>query len=382
MIGQDRRRAELGPPADETGGWLTIDLGALARNWRLLAEQAGAARCAAVIKADAYGTGIEATALYLSRAGCDTFFVAHLSEGKRVRAAAPAAIIYVLNGLLPGTGPIYGEHRLRPVLGSVPEIVEWIAFVKSAGTGGEAAVHVDTGMNRLGLRPPEAIQLLLQYPGGLGFPVSLLMSHFVAAEDRGNPVTERQIQLFAQVKRMFPDVPASLANSSGIFLGPHAAFDLVRPGYALYGGNPTPGRLNPMAGVVTLEGRILQVRQVGDRETVGYSGTWTARGPRRIATIGIGYADGFARALGGTDATPGTEALVAGKRCPLVGRVSMDLLAVDITAVAEDAAGRGDPVTLMGGSLDIDSVAAKAGTIGYELLTRLGRRYRRVYLGG
>jgi alanine racemase len=381
MNGLDPRRAAIGPPEAESGGCLTIDLTALAANWRNLAARAAPAETAAVVKADAYGIGIEAAVLVLARAGCQTFFVAHLSEAKRARQAAPDAAIYVLNGFFAGSGPAYAEYGLRPVLGSVPEIADWAAFVQSTGIVGHAALHVDTGMNRLGLRPPEAIQILMQYPGGFGFTVSLLMSHLVAAEDTMSPLNERQISTFEQVRRMFAGVPASLANSSGIFLGSRAHFDMVRPGYALYGGNPNPGRANLMKQVVTLEGRIVQVRLVSDRETVGYGATWMARVPSRIATVSVGYADGYPRSLGAGDRETGGTVLVHGRRCPVVGRVSMDLIAVDITELPEDVGQRGDMVTLIGEGLGIDDVAERAGTIGYEVLTRLGRRYRRIYVG-
>ena len=355
------------PP--EAGGLLTIDLGALVANWRALGARAGGAECAAVIKADAYGVGIEPAATALGRAGCRTFFVALLSEAARVRAACPAATVYVLNGLPPGTGATFRDLGLRPVLGSAEEIAEW--------GEGPAALHVDTGMNRLGLRPEDV--------GPLPFRPALLMTHLVAAEEPENPLNRRQIEAFARVRHAFPGVPASLANSSGIFLDVPA--DLVRPGYALYGGNPTPGRPNPMRPVVRVEARVIQVREAAVGETVGYNGQWTAGRPSRIATISVGYADGYPRSASATDrkalaGTPSGEAIVAGRRCPFAGRVSMDLIAVDVTSLPDGAVRRGDRVTLIGDELDLDEVARRAGTIGYEILTSLGRRYARTYAGG
>jgi alanine racemase len=213
------------------------------------------------------------------------------------------------------------------------------------------------------------------------------MSHFVSSEAPDDPVNARQIEAFQAARAAFPDVPASLCNSSGIFLPQGPFFDLVRPGYALYGGNPAPGRPNPMHAVVRLEARVVQVRDARGGESVGYNGQWTARDPRRLATLSVGYADGYPRAASATDAkldakALGGEAIVAGRRCPFAGRVSMDLLSVDVTALPAGAVQRGDLATLIGDDLGIDEVGARAGTIGYEILTSLGRRYARAYLGG
>jgi alanine racemase len=379
-----RDSAAAVPPV-EAGGLLTIDLGALASNWRRLKARAGSAECAAVVKADAYGIGIEAAVPALAKAGCRTFFVAQLSEAIRARGAAPAATIYVLNGLIPGTAGTNARFDLRPVLGSREEIDEWSGFCRAQGLRLPASVHVDTGMHRLGLRIEEG--LALQGDGRLAdFSPTLLMSHFVASEDFGHPANARQIEAFDAVRQALPDLPASLSNSSGIHLpsGPH--HDMVRPGYALYGGNPTPGRDNPMAAVVRLEARIVQVRTVEDGETVGYGGEWTARGRRRVATLSVGYADGYPRAASRTERKTASgvaagEALVAGIRCPFAGRVSMDLIALDVTGVPAERIGRGALVTLIGDGLTLDEVASRAGTIGYEILTSLGRRYARIYVG-
>jgi alanine racemase len=372
-------------PAAEAGGHLTIDLSALAANWRLLRDRSAGAQCAAVVKADAYGLGIEEAVPALIAAGCDTFFVAHLSEAVRIRALSSSCTVYVLNGLLPGTCGAYAEYGLRPVLGSGEEIGEWGAFCRSRSESLPAALHVDTGMNRLGLPVAEAIALRTDARFG-GFRPALLMSHLVGAEEFGNPVTQRQIDAFVSVRRALPDVPASLANSAGIFLPQAPHFELVRAGYALYGGNPTPGRPNPMSPVVRLTGRIVQIREIGGGETVGYNSQWTAPDLRRVATVSVGYADGYPRAASGTDAKhqtalPVGEAVVAGRRCPFAGRVSMDLIVIDVTDVPVSEIRRGDAVVLIGEGLDIDEVGSRAGTIGYEILTGLGRRYARTYIG-
>jgi alanine racemase len=372
-----------GIPDHAAGGLLHIDLDALAANWRSLRDRSGDAETAAVIKADAYGIGIEKAAPALARAGCRTFFVAHPGEAIRVRNVAPQATIYVLNGLFPGASPTYAEFSLRPVLGSLEEIEEWAAFCRSHGRL-PAAIHVDTGMNRLGLPVPEGLALR-DLASLKDFDTALLMSHFVGAEESGNPLNRQQIEAFRAVRESLPGIPASLANSSGIFLEDKPHFDLVRPGYALYGGNPTPERDNPMRAVVGLEGRIVQLRWVEADQTVGYNGRWLAVGRRRIATISVGYADGYPRAASargrsGERLLAGL-ALVAGRPCPFAGNVSMDLITVDVTDAPEAEVRRGDTVTLIGGSLTVDEVGRRAGTIGYEILTGLGARYARTYHG-
>jgi alanine racemase len=329
-----------------------------------------------VVKADGYGCGIEQVAGALARAGCETFFVANLAEARRVRAIAPEAVIYVLNGLLPGTARSYADANLRPVIGSNAELDEWRAFRLAGGWPGAAALHIDTGMNRLGFAQDEAATLASHCDNDLG--IALLMSHFARSEE-DHPFNAIQIERFGAVRALFPGIPGSLANSSGIFLGPNAHHDLVRPGVALYGANPTPGKPNPMQTVVTLEGRIVQLRSVAQGATVGYTATWTAKRPTRLAIVSVGYADGFLRAASASDARPGAEAIVAGQRCPMAGRVSMDLIALDITDVRQAQIERGDLVTLLGAEIGVDELATRAGTIGYEVLTSLGRRYRRIY---
>jgi alanine racemase len=372
----DQRMTEsAGPPEAEAGGILTIDLSAIVANWRALGARAGNAACAAVVKADAYGCGIEPVVGALAKAGCRTFFVAHLDEARRVRAVASDAAIYVLNGFMPGTGRAYLEADLRPVIVSWPEWDEWSALCAETGWRGGAALHLDTGMNRLGFPSSAAAELASRAGNDPG--VALVMSHFACSEE-DHPLNAVQIERFGAIRALFPGIAGSLANSSGIFLGANAHHDLARPGVALYGANPTPGKPNPMRPVVSLAGRIVQVRNVEPGATVGYSATWTAKRPTRLAVASVGYADGFSRAASASDARPGAEALVAGQRCPLAGRVSMDLMAIDVTDVARDVA-RGDFATLLGDGIGVDDLAARAGTISYEVLTSLGRRYRRVY---
>lgn len=358
---------------------LTIDLGALAANWRALADRSGSAETAAVVKGDGYGLGLEPVATALARAGARSFFIARPSEGLRLRAVLPDAVIYVLDGLLPGAAPAYAEAGLRPALGSWPEVEEWAGFRRSGGRGA-AAIHVDTGMNRLGLSLHDA--LTLSRDAGLLdlLAADLVMSHLACSDQPDHPHNMRQLALFREIRKQFPALRASLANSAGVFLGPDFHFDLVRPGIALYGGAVVAGAPNPMQTVVTAEARVLAVREAEAGETVGYGATETLKRPSRVAVLAAGYADGYHRLAGSSDAGRGASVHVRGRAAPLVGRISMDLMTVDVTDIPRVM--RGDWAELFGPHMPVDEVARHAGTIGYELLTGLGRRYQRRYVGG
>jgi alanine racemase len=362
-------------------GRLTIDLGALADNWRTLARRASPGRCAAVVKANAYGIGLAEAAPALWGAGARVFFVAHLTEGIAARRALPAeAQIYVLNGLESGADPAdYIEHRLAPAIGSEEELERWSAFASRQGRISPCALHLDTGMNRLGFESLTRLRAAMETHGPSS-GADLLMSHFVSSEVSDDPINQAQIELFDAASAAFPSLRASLANSSGVFLPSRPIYDLARPGYALYGGNPTPGRPNPMCPVVTLTTAIQQTRSIETGMTCGYNGQWTAKRPSRLATLLIGYADGLPRGAGATDTRPGAEVAIAGRRCALVGRVSMDLTIVDITDLPESAVRPSDPVEFFGPTIDLDDFAARSGTIGYHLLTSLGPRYQRDYV--
>jgi alanine racemase len=368
-------------PADAPdlfGGVLTVDLAAIVANWRALSALAAPGTAAGVVKADAYGCGAIAVGRALSAAGCTTFFVALPEEGRALRAALPDAAIYVLNGLAPGAADAFAASRLRPVIGSLAELSEWEAFVTATSWAEGAALHLDTGMNRLGLRPEEAKALALRPRGKPLF--NLVMSHYACADEPGHPMTARQLATFRELAALFPGVPASLSNSAGLFLGREAQLDLARPGYALYGGNPTPWTANPMRPVVRLDLRIVQSRVVPPGETVGYGARWTAPRTSRIAVVSAGYADGLLR----TATAPGLAPVlghVEGVPCPMVGRISMDLAAFDVTAAPVDQVQRGDTIALISDRFGVDDYARAAGTIGYEVLTSLGRRYHRRHLG-
>ena len=363
-------------------GILTVDLDAVVANWRKLEKTAIPAECAGVVKANAYGCGAEQVSRALANAGCKTFFVATLDEAKVVRSAVPAsAAIYVLDGFFQNSGEAYAKIDCRPVIGELNELAEWDVFCRRSGWRGGAAIHIDTGMNRLGLTVTEAQGIIPRINAG-DHGITLVMSHLVSAEQLNSPINTRQLTAFREIASLFSGVPAALSNSSGIFLGAQYQFDLVRPGAALYGINPTPEADNPMQPVVDLKARIVQIRNIERGETVGYGGTWTARRPTRLAIVSAGYADGYFRAASANDGTRGAEVVVAGKRCPIAGRISMDLIAVDITDLDKSAVRRGHMVTLIGEGITVDELAHRFGTIGYEVLTSLGRRFARIYKGG
>jgi alanine racemase len=360
------------PAAPETGGTLTIDLAAIEANWRTLVRELLTVECAAVVKANAYGLGLEPVTATLAKAGCRTFFVADIAEARAVRSRVAEAAIYVLNGFAVDWGDALIEINARPVINSTTELAEWDAFVSAHSWRGGAALHIDTGMHRLGISPDEAAALAPRAQTE-NHGIALVMSHLACADTPDHPLNAAQIKLFRELRMLYSGIPASLANSSGIFLGDTAHYDLARPGAALYGVNPTPGKPNPMQSVVELTGRILQIRNVERDATVGYGATWTAKRPTRIAVVALGYADGLVRAGGGSDERPGGAAII--------GRISMDLLCADITDIPAGTVHRGDHATLIGGDIGVDEVAAAAGTIGYEILTRVGPRCHLVYRG-
>jgi alanine racemase len=358
---------------------LTIDLDAIGANYRQLTALAHPAQCAAVVKADAYGLGVGPVARALAQQGCDTFFVAHLEEGVELRGVLPSSVIYILNGLLPGEDAVFDAHDLRPVLNDLGQIERWSHYCSSLAEAPlPAAVQVDTGMARLGLPLSEQATLFAQPDLTSGFHLSLVMSHLACADTPEHPLNRAQQCEFSTAIKHFPNTPASLAASSGIFLGPDWRFDMVRPGVCLYGVKPNDLTPNPMSQVIRLQGKILQIHDVDTPRTVGYGATHCIGKPTRIATIAAGYADGFLRFLSNRGAVHVGEIAL-----PIIGRVSMDLITVDISNLdgALPPLRAGDFVDLIGPHRDVDAIAADAGTIGYEILTSLGNRYRRRYIG-
>ncbi|MBP0446607.1 alanine racemase [Roseomonas sp. SSH11] len=351
----------------ETSGVLTIDLDAIAANWASLRARhagMGGGEVGAAVKADAYGLGAARVAPALAAAGCRHFFVAQLSEGMALRPAlGPEPMIMVLNGFPPGADE---EAGLIPVLNSPGDIAAW------SGTGRDVLLHLDTGMARLGLTPAEAEALAADPSPLKGMRVRYVMTHLACADEPQNPMNATQAARFAALRARLPTAPFSFANSAGLFLGRDFASSLARPGCALYGINPTPGRPNPMRPVVRLSVPVLQVRDIPAGTPVGYGASWVAPRPSRIATVAAGYADGYLRSLSGR---------AIGRHnwqdVPLVGRVSMDLSTFDVTD--HPAITPGSMIELIGPGNSADEVALQAGTIGYEVLTALGTRYRRAY---
>lgn len=368
-------------PQDLAGAVLTIDLVALKDNWRRLNTLAGKAECGAAVKGNAYGLGIEAVAKALWEAGCRSFFVARPKEGEELRGLLPQATIYILDGLFAGQAEFYAKLNLCPALITIEEAREWAAFGRVYGRKLPCAIHVDTGINRLGFSMPEFDSLLSDGFTMGGLNVTLLMSHLACADDPSHPLNQRQRAAFDAVRARLPGVAASLANSSGVFLGDGFTHDLVRPGIALYGGNPTQNAANPMLPVAILEGAVMQLREVSAGDTVGYGATWTATRPTRIAILGAGYKDGVPRALSSRQPQGPAQVFISGRRSPVIGRISMDMMAIDITDLPAGSVRRGTRAEILGRHIGIDEAASWAGTISYELLTRLGSRYARLYTG-
>ena len=362
-------------------GVLAVNLAALRRNYRRMNEAALKAETAAVVKADAYGLGVEPVVRALEKKEVThTYFVATIGEAIKLRAISGGSVIYALSGLLPGTAAEYQEARIRPVLNSLSEVEEWSSFCAANESPLPAAIQFDTGMCRTGLEHEEADALAGKPSLLRPFRLALLMSHLVRADERMHPLNETQHRRFEAVTSMFPGVARSLSNSGGCFLRKKYHFDLARPGIGLYGGNPQPAEDTKLEPVVWLYGRIVQVRRGEAGFTVGYGATETLKRDSRIATVGAGYADGYFRALSSSDKKPGAAGYIGEHRAPLVGRVSMDLTTFDVTDVPENLVKRGGFVELLGERTTIDDLANIAGTIGYEVLTDLGRRYHRVYL--
>lgn len=361
--------------ASRAGARLAVDLGAIRANYRQLANLSRAT-CAAVMKADAYGLGMEQVAPALALEGCKVFFTAHVAEAIALRQLVPEhCTIYVLHGPPPDTARDFFQYDLTPVLNDPGQLGEWRALARTLGRELPAAIQFDTGMSRMGLAPADLAALSAQPDWLLGVRPTLVMSHLACADEPEHPLNEAQRRRFDALRAVLPGVPASLANSSGIFLGPQYHYDLLRPGAALYGINPQPGRPNPLRQAVSLHARIVQVRSVCEGDVVGYGAHHVCAGERRIATVAIGYADGWLRSLSGRG-----QAAIDGAIVPVVGRVSMDSMGLDVTGIAPERVVPGAEVELMGATLTVDDVAADAGTIGYEVLTRLGRRFHRRYV--
>ncbi len=354
------------------GAYLEIDLGAIQANYRALCQRLGASECAAVVKADAYGLGAARVAPALWEAGARRFFVALPDEALVLRDLLPQAKIYVLGGLFAGAEEDYLGKAIRPVLNSLGEIEAWRRL--PADQRPPAALHFDSGNSRLGLPADEAERLIADPDLLAGVEINYLVSHLACADEPAHPQNKAQLQSFLAFSGSFPGLRRSLTNSSGIFLGADYHFDLARPGIALYGGNPTPGKENPMQACVRLRARILQTRDISAGTSVGYGATFTASKPTRVATVAMGYADGYSRHISNCG-----SAWLAGNQVSVIGRISMDLITLDVSGLPAEISMPGALVDMIGERETIDHVAERAGTIPYEVLTSLGRRYHRTY---
>ena len=356
---------------------LTVRLGAIVANYRNFRRLAGPAVAAAVVKADAYGLGVGRVAPALLAAGCDTFFVARLAEGIALRALAPKARIFVLDGAPAEAVPALLAHNLVPVLNSLDDIAGWSRAASKIRRVLEAVLHVDTGMNRLGLSAADLSELAASWRTRLAnLDLVLVMSHLASADDPGSVQNQAQLSRFRTALAMLPPAPASLAASGGVLLGKPYLFDLVRPGIGLYGGHPQAGHgENPMRSVAHLTARILQLRRIDKGESVGYAATYRAKRPSMLATMALGYADGLPRSLSNRG-----MAAFAGSRVPMVGRISMDLLSLDVGAIPANQIKVGDAVEFLGDDMPLDEVASLAGTNAYEILTGLAARLPRHYV--
>ncbi|MCI5060321.1 MAG: alanine racemase [Alphaproteobacteria bacterium] len=354
--------------------FLAIDLGAIADNYLLLKKQVGAnCAVAGVVKTNAYGLGVQEVAQTLEKFECPQYFVATLDEALTLRSCIPNTPVAVLGAVIKGAEKEYFNHNITPILNSLRDIETWRASASTRNQKLEAIIHFDIGMNRLGLSTDESDILLDDLTLLEGLNITTIMSHFACADEKDHPLTEQQAHKFANIAMLFPRAYKSLANSSGIFRDRSFHYDMVRPGYALYGGNPTPETSNPMRPVVTLEAPVLQTRHVKKGQSVGYGTTHIFEQDTQTATIALGYGDGFLRS-GSSKANVYYE----GTACPVLGRVSMDLITIDIGHL-EQRPQTGDKVEILGHHQSIDDLAHTMDTIGYEILTSLGTRYKRVY---
>lgn len=356
---------------------LTIDLDALASNYRFCCEQVSPGTCAAVVKADGYGLGIRRVARALHHAGCRKFFTATHREGITLRSLLPDVDIFVLEGITPFNIDAFPQHRLVPVLINLQQAKDWAELADSCGNPLPAIINIDTGMTRLGFSEHE-LQTLAADPSLTGqLDLRYVMTHFACAEDTASTMPAQQLERFDRLRGLLPNAPTSIGNSAGSLRGPDLAGDLARVGIALFGGNPFGANGIPLRPVLKVQSRILQLREITQETTVGYGATFRAKPGMKIATVGIGYADGYPWSLGNCG-----FASIEGQRVPVVGRVSMDLITLDVSKLPDNQVQPGQLVDLIGPDISLEEVAELAGTITWEILTGLGQRANRTFLGG
>lgn len=362
----------------KASSWLEIDLSALAANYNLFKDRTGSAcETAAVIKADGYGLGVDKVLATLENQNCPFYYVATLEEALHVRSLTKKPVA-VFGGLYPECEDAYIHENIIPVLNSLEQTKRWQAAAANHDIPLPAIIHFDTGMNRLGLDEKETKKLHEDSSILDGLNIFYMLTHFACSDEKDHPMNDGQLEKFLQVTSPFSNIKKSLANSSGILRKDEYHLDQVRPGIGLYGGNPLPEAKNPMAAVVRLFGRILQVRTVNQSCTAGYGATYRFDKESRLATVALGYADGFLRSLSSND-NRCAHVYYQGTACPIIGRVSMDAIIIDISHL-DKMPHEGEAVEILGPHQSVDDLAVAAGTIGYEILTDLGQRYRRYYI--
>lgn len=355
---------------------ITIDLDALTGNYRYCRERLAPAACAAVVKADAYGLGVSRIAKALHAAGCDHFFTATHREGAQLRGLLPRARIFVFEGVIEDTASVFVEHDLVPVLITPHQAGAWARQGRQAARPLPAVIDIDTGMTRLGFGEAELLALREQGDDLDWLRLEYVMTHLSCADEPRSAGVAKQLERFDRLRKLVPEAPTSIGNSAGSLLGPLASGDLARVGLALFGGNPYLDQEHPARPVVRVQSRILQLREIREPTPIGYGATHLAQPGTRIATVGTGYADGYPWSLGNRGV-----AVVAGHRAPVVGRVSMDLITLDVSGIPLEHVQPGCLVDLVGPDISLEEVAERAGTINYEILTRLSQRARRRYVG-
>lgn len=357
---------------------LYINLDTIGKNWESLAQFVHPAECAAVVKADAYGLGMQQVIPRLNDVGCRSFFVATPKEAEEARSLCSHGAIYVLDGLFSEGSETLHKIQAIPCLSSFDEVKEWSSFAAYTGKKLKSCLHIDSGLSRLGLNPKEMQRLLENTIILNNLDIVLIMSHLASADEPHDPVNKYQLNNFKKIRKYFPKAKASLAASDGLMLGKEFHYDLVRPGYALYGGQATKETQTPVKPVVSIYARILQIKEISEGTSVGYSCSWRAQRKTRIAVVALGYADGIPRSLSSTNIDKGGDVRIHGSICPIVGRVSMDLITVDVTDCPIDVE-RGQFAEIIYLNKSLEEFGSEAGTIGYEILTRLSKRYDRIY---
>mgnify|MGYP000385005982 CR=1 FL=1 len=347
---------------------LIIDLKKLQQNYKIIQKRTPKSEVWAVVKANAYGLGVNQVANALIKSGCNTFFVATLDEGLELRNITKKSTIYVFHGVRGGQEKLFYNNKIVPILNDIGDIGVWKKFATTCNKKLPAAIHIDTGMNRLGFGLDDAMETQ-------SFKLEFMMSHLACADDKDHPKNKEQLINFNRARKLFPGIKYSFANSAGIFSDKCYHFDIVRPGCSLYGVNPTKSQKNPVNNVIKLNSKIIQIRKLTKQETIGYGATAKLKSGSKIAVIPVGYADGYLRALSNH-----SYCYIDNIKTPVIGRISMDLITIDVTSLPDNKLYIGKEVELIGEKITVDDLANNAKTIGYEILTRLGSRFKRVYL--